>query len=510
MWRKLLKVAALQVVQVVYGPISVGSFILPADRSKKSVPTPSLVDIRSLHRLGVVPGSEDEEETTASSLFPTSADSLEIRNIPTQSDLSVSSPSTTTQNRPTHQAALSRQAGALWKKDPDGYDEDMSPKLTKRQKRVLVLCTGGTLTMAKDPALDNALAPVPGSLTKYLESMAELKDDPDMPEVVAYEYSPLIDSSDMGPGDWAVLARDIGDNYYHFDGFVVLMGTDTMAYAASALSFMLENLGKPVVFTGSQIPLVEVYNDARKNLIMALIFACRDTIHEVTIFFHDRLLRGCRATKVNTSRLLAFDSPNMDALAHIGITIDENDSLLRPPPRWRFRVHTNMETRLITLRLVPGFDDAMMRHMIRAARETNLKGLVLQLYGTGNIPSLKEDFVQVLADAVQAGVCVVACTQCFTGSVMMGHYATGRALKKAGVVSANDMTVEATNCKLAYLLGRGDLSLDQIRELMGVSLRGELTPPNEMSPPPLSNAYQQAIQKQQAMQKQRSRGGVPY
>ena len=502
MWRKLLKVAALQLV--VLSPVSVGSFILTGGISKKRLPIPSQIDTKSLHQLSVVPGSEEEETTS----FPTSADALEERNMPSQPDRSIS-PSTT-QDRPTHHAALSRQAGALWKKDPDGYDEDMSPKLTKRQKRVLVLCTGGTLTMAKDPAQDNALAPVPGSLTKYLESMAELKDDPDMPEVVAYEYSPLIDSSDMGPGDWAVLARDIGDNYYHFDGFVVLMGTDTMAYAASALSFMLENLGKPVVVTGSQIPLVEVYNDARKNLIMALIFACRDTIHEVTIFFHDRLLRGCRATKVNTSRLLAFDSPNMEPLALIGITIDENDNLLRPPPRWRFRVHTNMETRLITLRLIPGFDDAMMRHMINAARETNLKGLILQLYGTGNIPSLKEDFVQVLADAVQAGVCVVACTQCFTGSVMMGHYATGRALKKAGVVSANDMTVEAANCKLAYLLGRGDLSLDEIRELMGVSLRGELTPQSSMSPPPLSNAYQQAIQKQQEMQKQRSRGGVPY
>lgn len=410
-------------------------------------------------------------------------------------------------------AAISQPAGPLWNQIVG--DEDLSPKLeTKRKKRVLILCTGGTLTMAKDPLLDNALAPVPGALTEYLKTMTELTNDPEMPEVYAHEYSPLIDSSDMGPGDWAVLASDIGTNYFHFDGFVVLTGTDTMAYAASALSFMLENLGKPVVFTGSQIPLLEPYNDARKNLIMALIFACRDTVHEVTIFFHDRLLRACRASKINTSRLLAFDSPNMEPLAHIGITIDENDNLLRPPPKWRFRVHTNMETRLITLRLVPGFDDAMMGHMIRAAQETHLKGLVLQLYGTGNLPSLKEDFVNILKDAVDAGVCVVACTQCFTGSVMMGHYVTGRALKRAGVVSANDMTVEATNCKLAYLLGRNDLSLDETRELMGVNLRGELTPPSQMPPPPLSSAYQQAIQKQQMVQQQKeqssSRGVTPY
>jgi len=169
-----------------------------------------------------------------------------------------------------------------------------------------------------------------------------------------------------------------------------------------------------------------------------------------------------------------------------------------------------METRLVTLRLVPGFDDAMMAQMIRAARETHLKGLVLQLYGTGNLPSLKEDFVNVLAEAVDAGVCVVACTQCFTGSVMMGHYATGRALKRAGVVSALDMTVEATNTKLAYLLGRDDLSLQEVRSLMEVNLRGELTPLNEMSTPPLSSAYQQAIQRQMAVPKDQPRGVVPY
>mgnify|MGYP005855254787 CR=1 FL=1 len=161
--------------------------------------------------------------------------------------------------------AISAPAGPLYDKDSFG-DEDMSPPNKfnrKRKKKVLILCTGGTLTMAKDPNQDNALAPVQGSLTKYLKTMTELTDDPDMPEIVAHEYSPLIDSSDMGPGDWAVLASDIGDNYHYFDGFVVLSGTDTMAYAASALSFMLESLGKPVVFTGSQIPLVESFNDAR-------------------------------------------------------------------------------------------------------------------------------------------------------------------------------------------------------------------------------------------------------
>lgn len=322
----------------------------------------------------------------------------------------------------------------------------------RRKKRVLVLCTGGTLTMAPDPNKNGALAPVEGAVTTYMKEMNELLNE-SMPEVVVHEYTPFYDSSDLGPSDWAVLASDIQANYWHFDGFVCLMGTDTMAYAATALSFMLENLNEPVVFTGSQIPLSEPYNDARRNLIMSLIFATRDSIPEVSIFFHDRLLRACRATKVNTHRLMAFDSPNLDPLAKIGITIDENEHLSLPRARGGLRVHTQMDTRLLTIRLVPGFDDGVLRQLVDGAKEDALKVLVLQLYGTGNIPSVKKGFVQLLADAVDKNILVVASTQCFTGSVMMGHYATGVALKEAGVVSANDMTLEAISCKSAYLLG---------------------------------------------------------
>jgi len=299
----------------------------------------------------------------------------------------------------------------------------------------------------------------------------------------------------INQGDWAMLARDINTNYFHFDGFVVLMGTDTMACAASALSFMLQNLGRPVIFTGSQIPLREPYNDARKNLIMATIFASSDTITEVCIFFHDRLVRGCRATKVNTSKLMAFDSPNFSPLAEIGINLEDNYHLYRPPPRGSFKINTYMDTRMITLRLVPGFDDASIKAMIDAARQTHLKGLILQLYGTGNLPSLKGDLVQCLADATAAGVVVVATTQCQTGSVIMGHYATGQKLLGAGVVSASDMTIEATTTKLAYLLGRQDLSNSEVRDLMTVDFRGEMTPESDLPPPPLASTYQKAIAK---------------
>jgi len=174
-----------------------------------------------------------------------------------------------------------------------------------KRKRVLVLCTGGTLTMAPDPKKGGSLSPVQGALTEFMKkSMLELQNEK-MPDVVVHEYTPLLDSSDMGPPDWALLAKDIKANYLHFDGFVVLMGTDTMAYTATALSFMLENLGKPVIFTGSQIPLAEPHTDARQNLIMALIFAARDVpISEVTIFFHGKLFRACRSTKGNCHTLL--------------------------------------------------------------------------------------------------------------------------------------------------------------------------------------------------------------
>lgn len=349
--------------------------------------------------------------------------------------------------------------------------------------------------MAPDPRRGGALAPVQGAVTTYMKEMKELNAE-NMPEVVTHEYSPFYDSSDLGPADWALLAKDISANYLHFDGFVVLMGTDTMAYVASALSFMLENLGKPVVFTGSQIPLCDPYNDARRNLIMALIFASRNTINEVTIFFHDRLLRACRATKVNTHRLLAFDSPNLDPLAKIGITVDENEHLIRPPPRGALRVHTRMDTRILTICLVPGFDDQMIKHMIETgAKEKSLRALVLQLYGTGNAPSVKKGFLKILAKARDNGILVVASTQCFTGSVMLGHYATGQALEDAGVISANDMTLEAISCKIAYLFGRGDLSTDEVANLLGVSLRGEITPVEALSPPPLCSTYQRASRK---------------
>ena len=177
-----------------------------------------------------------------------------------------------------------------------------------------------------------------------------------------------------------------------------------------------------MVFTGSQIPLREPCNDARKSLFMASIFASSDTTTEVCIFFHDRLGRGCRATKVNTSKLKAFDSPNIPLLTEIDINIDENYHLFRPSPRGSFKINIPMDAGIIILRLVPRFDDASIMAMVNAARDTNLKGLILQLYGTGNLPSLKDDWIECLANTTDAGMVVIITTQCQTGSVIMGHY----------------------------------------------------------------------------------------
>lgn len=350
--------------------------------------------------------------------------------------------------------------------------------------------------MAPNPDMGGALSPVPGALTDFMKSMLELTNDK-MPDVVVHEYNPLLDSSDMGPPDWQVIARDIEANYLHFDGFVILMGTDTMAYTATALSFMLENLGKPVVFTGSQVPIAEPHSDARQNLIMALIFASRQVpIPEVSIFFHSKLLRGCRAQKVNAGELHAFNSPNFPPLATTGIAINEKEHLMLPQARGVLRVHTRMDTRLLALRLVPGFDDQILMHTIEAgAKSGSLRALVLQLYGTGNAPAVKKDFINCLKRATDLGILVVASTQCHRGSVMMGHYATGKALERAGVVSSNDMTLEAISCKIAYLMGRGDLSNDEIAKLMCVSIRGEVTHSDALPPPPFSSAFQRASRK---------------
>lgn len=338
-----------------------------------------------------------------------------------------------------------------------------------KRKRVYIAYTGGTIGMARRD--DGSYAPRPRYLQELMAGLPELRD-PRAPEYRIVEYPLLRDSATMTPRDWTAIAEDIAAHYQAFDGFVVLHGTDTMAYTASALSFMLRGLGKPVVLTGAQIPLCEMRSDGRENLITALLIAANEPIPEVCLSFGSRLLRGCRAVKVNASGLEAFDSPNFPPLAQIGIGIELDRRLLRPPPPLDTPLGVqpiSPDVRVGALRLFPGIAAEMVAAVLRP-----LQGLVLETYGAGNGPADDEALVAALAEANSRGVVIVNCTQCLRGRVDLSSYATGAALLRAGVVSGNDLTAEAALTKLAYLFSAGH-GPAEVRALMGQDLRGELT-----------------------------------
>ncbi len=335
------------------------------------------------------------------------------------------------------------------------------------KKRVCILYTGGTIGM-KPTA--RGYAPEAGYLGRVMASMPDFSSS-EMPEYVIREYSPLLDSSNMGPKHWLAIARDIADTYHDFDGFVIIHGTDTMAYTASALPFMLEGLAKPVVITGSQIPLCRVRSDGRENLVTALMVVAGTPIPEVCLCFGNRLLRGCRSTKVDAAGFQAFDSPNYPDLGHIGVTIRPHPELILPArPVNGLTVHPLSDARVGALRLFPGISAELVANVLRSP----LQGLVLETYGMGNGPSNDEGLMGVLAEACDRGVVIVNCTQCLRGTVGQGGYEAGSALARAGVVSGADMTAEAALTKMIYLFSLG-LAPEDIRTRMPMNLRGELT-----------------------------------
>jgi len=336
------------------------------------------------------------------------------------------------------------------------------------KKRVYVIYTGGTIGMRPTP---DGYAPAPGYLASQIMSMPELASA-SMPEVDIQEYDPLLDSANMTPDDWYKIARDIGVHYREYDGFIVLHGTDTMAYTASALPFMLQGLGKPVLLAGSQIPLCEVRNDARSNIITALTIAANFDIPEVCLCFGSQLLRGCRSVKVSADGLDAFASPNLPALGDIGvdIRIHRERVLPAPPEGTPLQVCELKQVNVGALPLWPGIPAQVVRNFLGPP----LKGLVLRAYGVGNGPTNNPDFLSALEEASGRGVVIVDCTQCLRGSVHLGDYATGSALAKAGVISGFDLTAEAALAKLSYLFSR-DLPVEEVKRLMQVNLRGELT-----------------------------------
>ena len=336
----------------------------------------------------------------------------------------------------------------------------------KRKKNILILNTGGTISSIKTL---KGYEPASGYVAQLLKAMP-LFSHPDMPHYSIMDYEPLLDSSNMSITEWNRIASDIATHYAQVDGFVIFHGTDTMAYTASALSFMLENLGKPVILTGSQIPLSEVRNDALDNVVTSLLIAAHQPLHEVCVYFNQKLLRGNRARKVSSSRFDAFDSPNFSPLGSIGIEIQMNKPLLLPLPKNPFSYQPMASHCIGNFRLYPGGASDMLARLLKQP----IKALVLETYGAGNAQNNDPVFLDNLRDAVSRGVVIINCSQCPHGAVEMGHYATGYTLKQAGLLSGHDMTPETVHSKLLYLLTKYS-ELSEVRYQMELNLVGELT-----------------------------------
>jgi L-asparaginase len=335
-----------------------------------------------------------------------------------------------------------------------------------QKKSIYVAYTGGTIGMQRS---DQGFIPVSGHLQQQLANMPEFHRA-EMPDFTIHEYQPLIDSSDMTPLDWQSIADDIRKNYYQYDGFVILHGTDTMAFTASALSFMLENLAKPVIVTGSQIPLEQLRSDGQQNLLNALFVAANYPINEVALFFNNTLYRGNRTTKAHADGFNAFASPNLAPLLEAGIHIRRLNTPPAPTGDGELIVHPITPQPIGVVTIYPGISSDVVSNFLLQP----VKALILRSYGVGNAPQ-NPAFLKELKEASARGIVVVNLTQCMSGKVNMGGYATGNALALAGVISGYDLTVEATLTKLHFLLSQ-NLSSDEVRRLMQLNLRGELTP----------------------------------
>ena len=336
-----------------------------------------------------------------------------------------------------------------------------------KNKRIYVAYTGGTIGMKKS---DQGYIPVDGHLTDSINALPEFHRD-EMPDFTINEYQPLIDSSNMTPSDWQRIADDIKDHYDDYDGFVVLHGTDTMAFTSSALSFMFENLCKPIIVTGSQIPLSQLRSDGQVNVLNSLFIAANYPINEVGLFFNNKLYRGNRSIKAYADGFNAFDSPNMPALLEAGININVIAGNVSPCVELEPTVIVRdiVPQPIGVVHLYPGISSDVIDNVIRQP----VKALILRSYGVGNAPQ-DSALLACLAKAKAKEIIVINCSQCIKGTVNMSGYATGNALSQAGVISGHDMTLEATLTKLHYLLSQ-DLTYEEICRLMETNLRGELT-----------------------------------
>ncbi|KAL3485473.1 asparaginase-domain-containing protein [Aspergillus germanicus] len=369
------------------------------------------------------------------------------------------------------------------------------------ESRVLIIMTGGTICMRPSPAglvpardfQEQCLARVPtfndGSNSTMMDVVTNVEGDikphPSLRtpmtaygrrvRYTVFEFDELLDSSSIDAKGWAEIAITVERNYTLFDGFVVLHGTDSLAYTCSALSFMLQNLGKPVILTGAQAPMLELQNDATDNLLGSLVVAGHFMIPEVCLYFNNKLLRGNRSTKMAASDFNAFDSPNCAPLA-VTTSMRTNvnwEIVNRPKSLEHFNIQTNLDTTHVAcLRIFPGIKPEMVDAVLKL---DGLRGLVLETFGAGNAPHGQDNaMTKVFADAISRGIVIVNVTQCLTGSVSP-VYAPGMSLSKAGVVAGLDMTTEGALTKLAYLLALPGSTPRSVANNMSVSLRGELT-----------------------------------